>query len=144
MLLSVGSQGRMSGMQVILATSLLIGCAAASLALYFYSRRYVGQLQYLPDAVEPRLCFSVLDFWGHRQAGPSLPTDNPTTQIMPPHVQWLRAVCNLVAMPYQTGHVTRGAQHQEPRIIRISMHQGMEALFVHCCMLAVFSIQSWR
>lgn len=100
MLLSVGSQGRMSGMQVILATSLLIGCAAASLALYFYSRRYVGQLQYLPDAVEPRLCFSVLDFWGHRQAGPSLPTDNPTMQIMPSHVQWLRAVCNLVAMSY--------------------------------------------
>lgn len=60
-------QGSISGTQAMLASSLLIGCAAASAALYFYSRRYVGQLQYLANAAEPRLCFSVLDFWGHRQ-----------------------------------------------------------------------------
>ena len=80
-------QGNMSGLQVVLASSLLIGCAAASLALYFYSRRYVGQLQYLPDAVEPRLCLSVLDFWGHRQACP-LPLR--ATHLPPVMMSWVQ------------------------------------------------------
>ena len=111
----------MSGMQVILATSLLVGCAAASLALYFYSRRYVGQLQYLPDAVEPRLCFSVLDFWGHRQAGPLSLMDGTTTH---PH-----AVCILMAMPSWTGPLKaqvelKSTGRDAAKVI--SMHLGLK------------------
>ncbi len=72
------AQGSLSVVQTAVAVSLLIGCGAASAALYFYSRRYVGQLQYLPDAVEPRLCFSVLDFWGHRQVRPFVCPHEPS------------------------------------------------------------------
>lgn len=47
-----------------------LGCAAASACLWYYSRRYVGELSLLP----PNRCvarFSVLDFWGNREVGQS-------------------------------------------------------------------------
>lgn len=58
-------QGSVEGVQMVMATSLVIGCAAASSALWYYSRRYVGELSLLPD--KHQACFSVLDFWGNRE-----------------------------------------------------------------------------
>ena len=52
-----------------MATALVVGCVTASVTLWYFSRRYVGELSLLTG--EPgrprRLCFSVLDFWGHRE-----------------------------------------------------------------------------
>lgn len=50
---------------MVMAASLVIGCAAASTALWYYSRRYVGELSLLP--AKQKACFSVLDFWGNRE-----------------------------------------------------------------------------
>eukprot|EP00877_Chromochloris_zofingiensis_P007807 jgi/Chrzof1/327/Cz01g11160.t1 len=55
-----------------------LGCAAASACLWYYSRRYVGELSLLP----PNRCvarFSVLDFWGNRED-----VDVPVARIQPP------------------------------------------------------------
>jgi hypothetical protein len=42
------------------------GMVAASCCLWYYSRRYVGEMALLlPDA--GRVRFSVLDFWGNRE-----------------------------------------------------------------------------
>lgn len=62
-----GVQGSVEGVQVVMATSLVIGCAAASSALWYYSRRYVGELSLVHD--QHTACFSVLDFWGNREVG---------------------------------------------------------------------------
>ena len=68
-------------MQLVMATALVVGCAVSSVTLWYYSRRYVGELSLLRDGAKtgsrssatagsappPRLCFSVLDFWGRRE-----------------------------------------------------------------------------
>ncbi len=57
-------------MQALLATLLVLGSGVASSTLWFFSRRYVGELAALPPAGlggAARLRFSVLDFWGNRQ-----------------------------------------------------------------------------
>ena len=59
------AQGSVEGVQMVMATSLVIGCAAASSALWYFSRRYVGELSLLPETHQA--CFSVLDFWGNRE-----------------------------------------------------------------------------
>ncbi len=58
-------------MQAVMATALVVGCAAASVTLWYYSRRYVGEMSLLqrPGDAQPSLCFSVLDFWGNREVG---------------------------------------------------------------------------
>lgn len=61
-------QGSVEGVQMVMATSLVIGCAAASTALWYYSRRYVGELSLMPNM--RKACFSVLDFWGNREVTP--------------------------------------------------------------------------
>ena len=61
----------MSGVQTVMATALVVGCVVASVTLWYYSRRYVGELSLRrrrPGEV-PRLCFSVMDFWGNREVG---------------------------------------------------------------------------
>ena len=58
-------QGSVEGVQMVMATSLVIGCAAASTALWYYSRRYIGELSLFP--AKNQACFSVLDFWGNRE-----------------------------------------------------------------------------
>ena len=68
------AQGAVSGVQLVMATALVVGCAVTSVALWYYSRRYVGELSLLPargarTGSPPRLCFSVLDFWGRREVG---------------------------------------------------------------------------
>ncbi len=49
------------------ALALAASCCAASSALWYYSRRYVGELALLRGGSAVR--FSVLDFWGNRQVG---------------------------------------------------------------------------
>ena len=57
-------QGSVSGIQMVMATSLILGCGFASTTLWWFSQRYIGEL----SLVGPHLLrFSVLDFWGHRQ-----------------------------------------------------------------------------
>ena len=62
-------QGSVSSIQTVMATALVVGCATASVTLWYFSRRYVGELSLLRG--EPgrpsRLCFSVLNFWGNRE-----------------------------------------------------------------------------
>lgn len=65
------AQGEITGVQALLATLLVLGSGVASTTLWFFSRRYVGELAALPPAGPggpARLRFSVLDFWGNRQA----------------------------------------------------------------------------
>jgi hypothetical protein len=64
--------GSVAGTQVVMASALVVGAGAASSALWYYSRRYVGELALLfPHQPEqpPRLRISVLDFWGNREVG---------------------------------------------------------------------------
>jgi hypothetical protein len=49
------------------ALALAGSCGAASWSLWYYSRRYVGELALLRGGSAVR--FSVLDFWGNRQVG---------------------------------------------------------------------------
>lgn len=55
---------------VFALTALAGGMVAASCCLWYYSRRYVGEMSLLlPD--RQRVRFSVLDFWGNREVGGS-------------------------------------------------------------------------
>ena len=62
-------QGNVSSIQMVMASALVVGCATASVTLWYFSRRYVGELSLLKGSTgQPsRLCFSVLDFWGNRE-----------------------------------------------------------------------------
>ena len=58
----------MSGVQLVMASSLLVGCGVVSTALWFFSRRYLGEIAVLrPPGSQPQLQFSTLDFWGNRE-----------------------------------------------------------------------------
>ena len=59
-------QGVVSGLQIGVAGALLLGCGVASTTLWYYSRRYVGELA-LYRSRPGTATFSVLDFWGNRQ-----------------------------------------------------------------------------
>lgn len=53
-----------------MAGALMFGAGVASATLWYYSRRYVGELALLPSGAPgqpPRLRLSVLDFWGNRE-----------------------------------------------------------------------------
>ena len=66
-------QGSVSSIQMVMASALVLGCATASVTLWYFSRRYVGELALLkggPSGRPSRLCFSVLDFWGNREVCP--------------------------------------------------------------------------
>ncbi|KAI3438397.1 hypothetical protein D9Q98_000829 [Chlorella vulgaris] len=74
--------GSVSGTQGVMAAALVVGAGAASTTLWYFSRRYVGELALLPagQAGQPqRLRISVLDFWGHRED-----TDVPLQALIPP------------------------------------------------------------
>lgn len=55
-----------------MASALVVGAGAASTALWYYSRRYVGELALLhgQPGTPPRVRISVLDFWGNREVRP--------------------------------------------------------------------------
>jgi hypothetical protein len=62
-------QESVSSIQTVMATALVLGCATASVTLWYFSRRYVGELALLrgKPGCPSKLCFSVLDFWGNRE-----------------------------------------------------------------------------
>ncbi|KAL0031542.1 hypothetical protein WJX77_006181 [Trebouxia sp. C0004] len=57
-------EGSVSGIQMVMASSLILGCGFASTTLWWFSQRYIGELALMGPHL---LRFSVLDFWGHRQ-----------------------------------------------------------------------------
>ena len=57
-------QGSVSGIQMVMASSLILGCGFASTTLWWFSQRYIGELSLMGPHL---LRFSVLDFWGNRQ-----------------------------------------------------------------------------
>eukprot|EP00891_Asterochloris_glomerata_P005692 jgi/Astpho2/5692/gw1.00079.264.1_t len=60
--------GTVSGIQLAMASSLLVGCGVVSTALWFFSRRYLGEIAVLQaPGSQPQLQFSTLDFWGNRK-----------------------------------------------------------------------------
>lgn len=62
--------GHVASTQAVMASALVMGAGVASGALWFYSRRYVGELALLSGSQPgqpPRLRISVLDFWGKRE-----------------------------------------------------------------------------
>lgn len=61
--------GSVASTQAVMASALVVGAGVASGALWYYSRRYVGELALLPGraGAPPRLRLSVLDFWGNRE-----------------------------------------------------------------------------
>jgi len=85
------SHGDISPYQSVIAAALVTGSAAASTALWYFSRRYVGELALLIPTGEmqlketrspgqlPRVRFSVLDFWGNRENA-----DFDVEDIVPP------------------------------------------------------------
>lgn len=83
------NSGELGTVQSVVAAALLIGSGAASSALWYYSRRYVGELSLVkyPTAQEMettaqeeiKVRFSVLDFWGNRED-----IDVPIVDVMPP------------------------------------------------------------
>ena len=76
-------QGSVSTAQLAAAGALLGGCGIASTSLFFFSRRYIGELSLIstsaaaasrPDNADStqqydssQVLISTLDFWGHRQ-----------------------------------------------------------------------------
>ncbi len=55
-------------MQLAVGAALLIGCGVVSTTLWFYSRRYIGELSLIRRPMRPpAVCISVLDFWGNRE-----------------------------------------------------------------------------
>ncbi|DBB10648.1 TPA: hypothetical protein ACH3X3_007157 [Trebouxia sp. C0006] len=57
-------EGSVSGIQMVMASSLILGCGFASTTLWWFSQRYIGELSLMGPHL---LRFSVLDFWGNRQ-----------------------------------------------------------------------------
>lgn len=47
--------------------ALITGCGIASASLWYFSRRYLGEISLDEERHPGRACFSVLDFWGNRE-----------------------------------------------------------------------------
>ena len=56
----------MATLQMGVLTALVAGCGIASVTLWFFSRRYLGEIS-LSASHPGHARFSVLDFWGHRE-----------------------------------------------------------------------------
>jgi len=89
---TVLSTGELSLLQGAVATSLLVGSGVASTTLWYYSRRYVGELSLLRATTAaaaggggppPRVRFSVLDFWGNREVSAAPGLRNARQQLCP-------------------------------------------------------------
>lgn len=59
------SNKAMNTTMVLVSSGVVVGAAVASLAMWYYSRRFVGELALVEDRT--RLRVSTLDFWGRRQ-----------------------------------------------------------------------------
>lgn len=61
-------------------TGLAVGMVVVSCCLWYYSRRYVGEMALMmPDA--QRVRFSVLDFFGNREVRSVLPCRSPLEAV---------------------------------------------------------------
>ncbi|KAL0051647.1 hypothetical protein WJX82_011174 [Trebouxia sp. C0006] len=69
-------EGSVSGIQMVMASSLILGCGFASTTLWWFSQRYIGELSLMGPHL---LRFSVLDFWGNRQD-----SIVPVERVVPP------------------------------------------------------------
>ncbi|KAI7835763.1 hypothetical protein COHA_010341 [Chlorella ohadii] len=88
--------GDVESTQVVMATGLVVGAGVASTTLWYYSRRYLGELSLLPSGVAgqpPRLRLSVLDFWGNREDN-----DVALQALVPPLAQLPEAAQRAAAM----------------------------------------------
>ncbi|KAL4448002.1 hypothetical protein ABPG75_005221 [Micractinium tetrahymenae] len=83
--------GSVATTQAVMASALVVGAGVASGALWYYSRRYVGELALVPGAAgaPPRVRLSVLDFWGNREDN-----DIPLGKLVPPLAQLPEAAAN--------------------------------------------------
>eukprot|EP00884_Botryococcus_braunii_P006389 jgi/Botrbrau1/15751/Bobra.4_1s0117.2 len=62
------TEGTVEPFQLLLAGSVVFGCGMAAVTLWYFSRRYVGELSVINTGDGSlQLCFSVLDFWGRRE-----------------------------------------------------------------------------
>ena len=59
-------QGPVATLQMGVLGALVGGCGVASASLWYFSRRYLGEVS-LSAAHPGRAKFSVLDFWGNRE-----------------------------------------------------------------------------
>ncbi|KAK9803459.1 hypothetical protein WJX73_004302 [Symbiochloris irregularis] len=64
---SLLTQGTVGGPELWVTSLLFTGCAIVSTTLFFFSRRYVGELSLHSQGLQSRLRISTLDFWGNRQ-----------------------------------------------------------------------------
>lgn len=72
LLFVTAQQAHASPLHTLAAGGLFVGAVAASGALWFMSRRYVGELALVaPDhsGGPPKLVVSAMDFWGNREVG---------------------------------------------------------------------------
>lgn len=60
------SGGPVATLQMGVLTALVAGCGIASASLWYFSRRYLGEISLSPSH-PGKAKFSVLDFWGHRE-----------------------------------------------------------------------------
>lgn len=109
--------GEISHLQALIAGSLIVGSGVASTTLWYYSRRYVGELSLLrplttssnssillqdtsnknsssrsSNNTPKKVRFSVLDFWGNRED-----VDVPIEDLIPPLEGLQPGVANAVA-----------------------------------------------
>ena len=108
------------------------GAGAASGALWYYSRRYVGELALLgPPGAQQRVRISTLDFWGAREE-----TVVPRAAVTPPlpaaRREELRAAAAAPVLPLD------GASR--PRAARGRCAEGALSL---CCLLAAHPPAQW-
>ena len=61
--------GSLASTQAVMAAALVVGAGVASTTLWYYSRRYVGELALVvgQPGQPPLVRLSVLDFWGNRE-----------------------------------------------------------------------------
>ena len=89
--------------QVVMAAGLVVGAGVASTTLWYYSRRYLGELSLLPSGTAgqpPRLRFSVLDFWGNREVGGARGTEGLQSAVeLPLMLRCCAAHCVFQLLP---------------------------------------------
>ena len=106
----------MSSIQTVMASALVLGCATASVTLWYFSRRYVGELSLLkggPAGRPSRLCFSVLDFWGNREVC-SLQTCHSTGILMSRACEERWIGWKHVMMPCAVLYLREQQAHEDP------------------------------
>jgi hypothetical protein len=85
----VSAQGPVATLQMGVLTALVAGCGIASTTLWYFSRRYLGEISLSPS--HPGYArFSVLDFWGRREV-------RSTAAALPLHLPYAMPALTLPA-----------------------------------------------